>query len=108
MTEPAPGGITSIGLALTGGALRWSARRKGTTVVDTSELGLKLADGTELGTAGTVLTGFEHGRVDATWQPAYGRNARVSDQFTPVGSRTFDSQTSYVLPVGGRHGTTYV
>lgn len=28
--------------------------------------------------------------------------------FTPAGSSTFNSQTSYVLPVSGRHGTTYV
>lgn len=28
--------------------------------------------------------------------------------FTPTGSHTFDSQTSYVLPVTGRHGTSYV
>ena len=28
--------------------------------------------------------------------------------FAPVGSKTFDSQTNFVLPVVGRHGTTYV
>ncbi|MFI1093388.1 family 43 glycosylhydrolase [Streptomyces sp. NPDC020917] len=28
--------------------------------------------------------------------------------FTPAGSHTFNSQTSYVLPVTGRHGTTFV
>src|SRR4051794_15333055 len=50
-----PGGITAIGLALVGGALRWSARRRGAKVVDVSGLGLKLADGTVLGAAGTVL-----------------------------------------------------
>jgi len=28
--------------------------------------------------------------------------------FAPVGTNTFNSQTSYILPVTGRHGTTYL
>lgn len=77
----APGGAASIRLALVGGALRWSARHKGTTVVAPSELGLALDDGTVLGAAGTVLTGFRHRTVKDSWRPVYGRSAVVEDRF---------------------------
>jgi alpha-glucosidase len=88
-----PGGVTSISLALVGGALRWSARRKGTTVVGTSELGLNLADGTILGAVGTVLTGFQHWTVEDSWQPVYGRSARVEDHYHEMRWRLRDTAT---------------
>lgn len=94
-----PGGVTSLALALTGGVLSWSARRKGTTVVGPSQLGLKLADGTVLGAAGTVLTGFQHGRFEDTWQPVYGRNATVSDRYHEMRWNLRDSATGIAFGV---------
>ncbi|MCX4884265.1 MULTISPECIES: glycoside hydrolase family 97 N-terminal domain-containing protein [unclassified Streptomyces] len=88
-----PGGITAIGLALVGGALRWSARRRGAKVVDVSGLGLKLASGTVLGAAGTVLTGFQHWTVDSTWATPYGRNACGSDHYHEMRWKLQDTAT---------------
>lgn len=76
-----PGGDTSISLALAGGAVRWSAKHRSTVVVDTSELGLRLGDGTVLGAGGTVVTKFRHRTVNDTWRPVYGRNRSVSNHF---------------------------
>jgi alpha-glucosidase len=93
ITTASPGGSNSISLSLARGVLRWSARRKGRTVVGTSELGLKLADGTLLGAAGTVLTGVQHRTSCDDWNPVYGRNARVSDQYHETLWRLRDTAT---------------
>ncbi|ANS66664.1 glycoside hydrolase family protein [Streptomyces lincolnensis] len=71
---------TSLTLTLRDGTLHWSAHRNGKTVIDTSALGLRLADGTVLGTDVT-LTGTHRGTVHRTWKPVYGRNARVTDHY---------------------------
>jgi alpha-glucosidase len=73
-------GGTSITLSVVNGALRWSAGRHGRTVIDTSALGLRLSDGTVLGSDVTV-TGSRHRTVHDTWSPVYGRNARVTDHY---------------------------
>ena len=73
-------GGTSITLSLAGGALRWSARRGGRTVIGTSALGLRLGDGTVLGND-VRPTGHRHRTHRSTWTPVYGRNATVTDHY---------------------------
>ena len=65
---------------LVDGALRWSARRNGRTVIDTSALGLRLGDGTVLGTDVQVIR-EQYGTHRTTWTPVYGRNATVTDHY---------------------------
>lgn len=81
VTATAPDGSNTITMSLTSGALSWSAKRRGVTVVGTSALGLKLSDGTVLGAAGTVITNYQHWTIDNTWTPVYGRNATVRDHY---------------------------
>ncbi|CAM5548935.1 putative Retaining alpha-galactosidase [Streptomyces afghaniensis 772] [Streptomyces afghaniensis] len=73
-------GGTSVTLSLLDGALRWSARRNGRTVVDTSALGLRLGDGTVLG-ADVRVVRERYGTHRTTWTPVYGRNATVTDHY---------------------------
>ncbi|MEU0728929.1 glycoside hydrolase family 97 catalytic domain-containing protein [Streptomyces sp. NPDC006140] len=73
-------GGTSVTLSLLGGALRWSARRGGRTVLDDSALGLRLGDGTVLGDDVRV-TGRRYRTRRTTWTPVYGRNATVTDHY---------------------------
>jgi alpha-glucosidase len=73
-------GGTSVTLSLLDGALRWSARRNGRTVIDTSALGLRLGDGTVLG-ADVRVTRERYGTHRTTWTPVYGRNATVTDHY---------------------------
>lgn len=73
-------GGTSITLSLAGGALRWSARRGGRTVIGTSALGLRLGDGTVLGND-VRPAGHRHRTHRSTWTPVYGRNATVTDHY---------------------------
>ncbi|MFE7276688.1 glycoside hydrolase family 97 catalytic domain-containing protein [Streptomyces sp. NPDC057623] len=73
-------GGTSITLSVVDGALRWQAKRDGRTVVAPSALGIRLSDGTVLGSDVTV-TGSGRGNVHRTWNPVYGRNARVVDHY---------------------------
>jgi alpha-glucosidase len=73
-------GGTSITVSVVNGALQWSAARNGETVVGTSALGIRLSDGTTLGSNVTVI---ESGRCTThdTWSPVYGRNATVTDHY---------------------------
>ncbi|MGK5694306.1 glycoside hydrolase family 97 catalytic domain-containing protein [Streptomyces sp. URMC 128] len=73
-------GGTSVTLSLADGALRWSARRNGRTVIDTSALGLRLGDGTVLG-ADVRVVRERYGTHRTTWTPVYGRNATVTDHY---------------------------
>ncbi|MDQ0749937.1 alpha-glucosidase [Streptomyces africanus] len=73
-------GGTSVTLSLVDGALRWSARRNGRTVIDTSALGLRLGDGTVLG-ADVRVVRQRYGTHRTTWTPVYGRNATVTDHY---------------------------
>ncbi|GCB47496.1 glycoside hydrolase family 97 protein [Streptomyces sp. NL15-2K] len=73
-------GGTSITVSVVDGALRWSATRNGRTVIDTSALGLRLADGTVLGSDVTLLRD-DYRTTRTTWSPVYGRNATVTDQY---------------------------
>ncbi|WP_329259385.1 glycoside hydrolase family 97 protein [Streptomyces pseudovenezuelae] len=73
-------GANAITMSVVDGALRWSVRHQGRTVVDTSVLGLALSDGTVLGSDVTV-TGNQHRTVRTTWNPVYGRNATVTDHY---------------------------
>ncbi|MGQ4386530.1 glycoside hydrolase family 97 catalytic domain-containing protein [Streptomyces sp. SAS_270] len=81
MTATSPDGSNRITVSLVGGALSWSVRRAGTTVVDTSVLGLVMSDGTTLGAANTVMTNYQHWTQDSTWTPVYGRNATIRDHY---------------------------
>ncbi|WP_329126298.1 glycoside hydrolase family 97 protein [Streptomyces sp. NBC_01465] len=81
VTATAPDGSNTLTMSLTSGTLSWSAKRRGLTVVGPSALGLELSDGTSLGTAGTVITNYQHWTVDHTWTPVYGRNATVRDRY---------------------------
>ncbi|MFF3328652.1 glycoside hydrolase family 97 catalytic domain-containing protein [Streptomyces sp. NPDC002888] len=73
-------GGSSITMSVANGTLQWSARRDGRTVIETSALGLRLGDGTVLGSDVTVT---RNGRctVHDTWSPVYGRNAIVTDHY---------------------------
>ncbi|NUP45613.1 MAG: glycoside hydrolase family 97 [Streptomyces sp.] len=93
VTATAPDGSTTITMSLTGGALTWSARRRGATVVDTSALGLRLSDGTTLGRSGTVVTNYQHWTTDNTWTPVYGRNATVRDWYQEMRWNLRDTAT---------------
>jgi alpha-glucosidase len=73
-------GGTSITMSVVDGALRWSATRNGRTVIDTSALGLRLADGTVLGSDVTLLRD-DYRTTRTTWSPVYGRNATVTDHY---------------------------
>ncbi|MFF4505776.1 glycoside hydrolase family 97 catalytic domain-containing protein [Streptomyces sp. NPDC001401] len=93
VTATAPDGSTTISMSLTGGALTWSARRRGATVVETSALGLQLGDGTMLGRSGTVVTNYQHWTTDNTWTPVYGRNATVRDRYQEMRWNLQDTAT---------------
>ncbi|WP_405767268.1 glycoside hydrolase family 97 catalytic domain-containing protein [Streptomyces sp. NBC_01538] len=93
VTATAPDGSNTLTMSLTSGALSWSARRRGVTVVDTSALGLKLSDGTVLGAAGTVITNYQHWTIDNTWTPVYGRNATVRDRYQEMRWNLQDTAT---------------
>ncbi|MEU0242730.1 glycoside hydrolase family 97 catalytic domain-containing protein [Streptomyces sp. NPDC006235] len=73
-------GGTAVTLSLVDGALHWSARRNGRTVIDTSALGLRLGDGTVLG-ADVRVVRERYGTHRTTWTPVYGRNATVTDHY---------------------------
>jgi alpha-glucosidase len=73
-------GSTTITLATVGGALRWSAARNGTPVIESGALGLKLSDGTVLG-SNVTITEFQHWHVDDSWSPTFGRNASVTEAY---------------------------
>ncbi|MFJ8357802.1 glycoside hydrolase family 97 catalytic domain-containing protein [Streptomyces sp. NPDC093984] len=73
-------GGNSITMSVVDGALRWSAQHDGKTVIDTSALGLRLSDGTVLGSQVTV-TQNQHWTLHTTWSPVYGRNATVTDHY---------------------------
>ncbi|MEW2402449.1 glycoside hydrolase family 97 catalytic domain-containing protein [Streptomyces sp. NPDC046862] len=73
-------GANAITMSVVDGALRWSATREGTTVVDTSTLGIRLSDGTSLGSSVRVLDSGRRTCHD-TWSPVYGRNATVTDHY---------------------------
>lgn len=94
ITATSPDGATTITMALAGGALQWSARRRGTSVVGTSVLGVKLSNGTVLGTGGTVVTKFQHWTVNTTWNPAFGRNAAVADHYQEMRWNLQDTATA--------------
>jgi alpha-glucosidase len=73
-------GGTSITMSVVDGTLQWSAARAGKTVINVSDLGIRLSDGTALGSDVTVIdAGFRAGRD--TWSPVYGRNATVTDLY---------------------------
>ncbi|QWB24315.1 MULTISPECIES: glycoside hydrolase family 97 protein [Streptomyces] len=74
-------GGTSVTLSVsTHGTLHWSARRDGRTVIGTSALGVRLGDGTVLG-SDVRVTGRRHRTHRSTWTPVYGRNATVTDHY---------------------------
>lgn len=73
-------GGTFITMSVVDGALRWSATRNGKTVIDTSALGLRLSDGTVLGSDVTVVQSRQW-TTRTTWSPEYGRNATVTDHY---------------------------
>ncbi|AMW15131.1 glycoside hydrolase family 97 [Streptomyces qaidamensis] len=75
-----PDGRTVLTLSVVGGALRWSVLRSGTTVIATSPLGLRLSNGTTLGSNVTV-TQNQHWTINTTWNPVYGRNSTVTDHY---------------------------
>ncbi|WP_405734178.1 glycoside hydrolase family 97 protein [Streptomyces sp. NBC_00028] len=91
-------GGTAITLSVVDGALRWSATRDGRTVVDTSALGLTLADGTVLGNDVTLLDDGRGTVVHRTWSPVYGRNATVTDHYQERRLRLRDAATG--IPFG--------
>ncbi|MEU6198252.1 glycoside hydrolase family 97 N-terminal domain-containing protein [Streptomyces sp. NPDC047061] len=81
ITATSPDGKNKITMSLVGGVLQWSVKRDGTTVLDASALGLRLSDGTELGTGDASVTNYQHWTKDSTWTPVFGRNATVRDHY---------------------------
>ncbi|MFE0254353.1 glycoside hydrolase family 97 catalytic domain-containing protein [Streptomyces sp. NPDC059010] len=79
ITATSPDGTNRITLSLVGGALQWSVKRGGRTVLNPSALGLVLSDGTELGTRDVSVTSYQHWTNDSTWTPVFGRNAMIRD-----------------------------
>jgi alpha-glucosidase len=79
ITATSPDGKNKITMSLTGGALTWSVKRNGTAVLTTSALGLRLSNGTELGTGNVSVTNYQHWTRDSTWTPVFGRNATIRD-----------------------------
>ncbi|NEB02884.1 glycoside hydrolase family 97 protein [Streptomyces sp. SID13726] len=73
-------GGNTVTLSVVDGALRWSVHHRGRTVVDTSVLGLGLADGTVLG-ADVTVTRSRSRTTRSTWNPVYGRAATVTDHY---------------------------
>ncbi len=73
-------GGTSVTLSIAHGALSWSARRDGRTVIGTSALGIRLGDGTVLGSDVRVVR-KRHRTRRSTWAPVYGRDATVTDHY---------------------------
>ncbi|MFD5839095.1 glycoside hydrolase family 97 catalytic domain-containing protein [Streptomyces collinus] len=75
-----PDGRTVLTLSVVGGALQWSVLRSGTTVIATSPLGLRLSNGTTLG-SNVAVTQNQHWTTNTTWNPVYGRNSTVTDHY---------------------------
>jgi alpha-glucosidase len=73
-------GGTSITLSIAHGTLSWSARRDGRTVIGASALGIRLGDGTVLGSDARVIR-KQHRTRRSTWTPVYGRDATVTDHY---------------------------
>ncbi|MEU9340647.1 glycoside hydrolase family 97 catalytic domain-containing protein [Streptomyces sp. NPDC048278] len=81
ITATSPDGKNTITMSLTGGVLSWSVKRSGTTVLNSSVLGLTLGDGTSLGTGDVSVTKYQHWTRDSTWTPVFGRNSTIRDYY---------------------------
>ncbi|NVI87170.1 glycoside hydrolase family 97 protein [Actinomadura sp. BRA 177] len=79
-TVRSPDGVLSLTVSVEGGRLEYSVRRGGTVLVRPSALGLKLADGSVLG-SGVELTGARIVAGDGTWRPVWGADSRVRDHY---------------------------
>ncbi|MET7686773.1 glycoside hydrolase family 97 catalytic domain-containing protein [Streptomyces sp. NPDC005483] len=99
MTATSPDGSNRITASLIGGVLTWSVKRAGTTVVDTSVLGLVMSDGTTLGAANTVMTTYQHWTQDSTWTPVYGRNATIRDHYQEMRWNLQDSTSGVAFGI---------
>lgn len=78
-----PGGRATVAVWADQNGPHWAAAYHGTTIAETSTLGLILADGTVLGPrarADAPTTSRHRG----SWRPVYGRNATVDDSWTQV------------------------
>jgi alpha-glucosidase len=76
----APGGRARIGLWIGADGPRWAATYDDQTVMNASVAGLQLANGQQLG-PGARVRDVTPRRNRGTWQPVYGRNATVSDDY---------------------------
>jgi alpha-glucosidase len=74
-----PDGRLTLGVTTHEGQLRYSVRRDHRTIVLPSALGLRLADGSTLGTGVTVSHAATRTR-DTTWRPVWGADAHVRDR----------------------------
>jgi alpha-glucosidase len=88
-----PDGRLTVGVTTHDGQLRYSVRRGHRTIVLPSALGLRLADGSALGT-GVAVTRTATRTRDTTWQPVWGADARVRDHHREltVGLRQADGR----------------
>jgi alpha-glucosidase len=78
-----PDGSLSLTVSTDGGALTYSVARSGTVLVAPSALGLKLTDGSTLGSNVTV-TGVTELVNDTTWNPVWGADATVRDNYHEI------------------------
>jgi alpha-glucosidase len=87
-TVASPDGALEATLDATGNQLTYRVERAGEVVIEDSELGLELSDGTTFGTDPTV-TGTATDRVDRTWEPPWGRYDEIRERYNEV-AMSFD------------------
>ncbi|NHC13659.1 glycoside hydrolase family 97 catalytic domain-containing protein [Motilibacter deserti] len=89
-----PDGLLALAVSTDAGRLTYEVTRAGRSLVLPSALGLRLTDGTTLGSDVTV-TGTSSRASDTTWRPVWGADPTVRDDFREltVGFRQADGRT---------------
>ncbi len=78
-----PSGNITVKADVVGGKPTYSVDFKGKTVINPSTLGLKLADGPDM-TDGFKLIGCETSSFDETWQPVWGENSNIRNNYNEL------------------------
>lgn len=75
-----PDGLSAVQFQLADGKPTYTVTRRGETLVETSRLGLELADGKSLA-EGFVVTGVGSDSSDSTWEQPWGEVRKVRDHY---------------------------